>query len=52
MNWPTTLAHFTNWAIFCSFSAQFMNWAENRPVREMGKNSWPVHEMGNFTDGV
>jgi hypothetical protein len=37
MNWPnfcplhemaSTLAHFTNWAILCSFFAHFMNWAD------------------------
>jgi hypothetical protein len=52
MNCPTTPAHFINWAILCSFCAQFMNWEENHPVCEMGKSSWPVHKMGNFTDGV
>jgi hypothetical protein len=62
----STLAHFTNWAILCSFSAHFMNWADFYVAFE-GRclASWyfcaqfvkwaeilPVHEMGNFTDGV
>jgi hypothetical protein len=51
-----TLAHFTNWAILCSFSAQFMNWAKiwrgQQPDLKHNIQICPVHEVGNFTDGV
>jgi uncharacterized membrane protein YozB (DUF420 family) len=36
--------------------AQFMNWAENEQriaqFVKWARAIWPVHEMGNFTDGV
>jgi hypothetical protein len=51
MNWPdfcplhelaSTLAHFTNWAILCSFSAHFMNWT-GFYVAFLRLGCWPLH---------
>jgi hypothetical protein len=51
-----TLAHFMNWAILCLFSSQFMKWAKILRGQQLNLKCniqiCPVHEVGNFTDGV
>jgi hypothetical protein len=60
------IAHFMNWEylyvafevrlLASSYFSQLMNWAENEQriakFVKWARVIWPVHEMGNFTDGV
>jgi hypothetical protein len=44
----STLAHFTNWAILCSFSAQFVNWALQIYIEASNLTSNATYKSAQF----
>jgi uncharacterized protein YjfI (DUF2170 family) len=60
------IAHFMDWAdLYVAFEVRLLISSYFCPVHELGKNErriaqfvirarvmWPVHKVGNFTDGV